>query len=388
MSNHCRICNSALPEPDFKAPPPGLTSISTYLAVPTQTTICRQCGHAQSPDLPSIQEFYDTKYQISLQADSHDQLYEIREGQPVFRTEHQAHLLHQLGLRSGARILDFGAAKGMTLHRLLHSRPDLQPSVFDVSNDYRAFWQGWVPESEQAAHDLPEAWAGRFDLVTAHFVLEHVVHPVATLRRLSELLAPGGRVFFTVPNPLSNIGDLLVVDHLNHFTMSSLDMACRAAGLAVCSVSDAVFRGAFVVMAAPSRDPLLLSHAFGDATADVLAGLDALAFWSCALRQLEEEQVEAKAPVTAIYGAGFYGALIASRLHRPPLCFLDRNPFLQGEDYLGSPVYAPEDCPATVSRIYAGLNPLNARTILKSSDPWIPPGACIHYFKGSCDSVE
>ncbi len=381
MIKFCRICSAALPEPDYCASPPAVTSISTYLPLGTETTICRRCGHAHSPDLPNIREFYGTQYQISLQSDAHDQLYEVRDGRPVFRTEHQALLLDQLGLPLGARVLDFGAAKGRTLQRFLQLRPDLQPSIFDVSHDYRPFWEGWVPASEQAVHDLPEDWWGRFDLVTAHFVLEHVVDPVAMLHQLAKLLAPGGSVFFTVPNPIENCGDLLVVDHLNHFTRTSVSMACRAAGLEVSSFSEAAFRGAFVVAATPSTS--LHACTLEDASDDVSTTLDALSFWSGALGELEAERLQDKGLATAIYGAGFYGALIASRLHHPPCCFLDRNPVLQGETYLGLPVYAPEDCPAAVCKIYAGLNPRMARAILSSSAVWLPRGARIHYFKGS-----
>lgn len=380
MMTKCRVCGASLGAPDYSAAEPSLTSISTHLAIPTEIHICRHCGHGQSADLPKIQEFYDTQYRISLQSDQHDQLYEARDGQPVYRTQRQAEILAAIGLPPQARVLDFGAAKGTTLRTLLQSRPDLRPSIFDVSQDYVGFWQGWVPAGEQATHHLPAEWQARFDLVTAHFVLEHVVDPVGTLKRLAGLLAPGGRVFFTVPDPLRNTGDFLVVDHVNHFTTSSLLLTCEAAGLVPRLLSGDQFRGAHVVVAerhpaqAPSSDGVR-----ADVLSDIKQAIEALSFWSKALRFLDDDQNGDATEPTAIYGAGFYGALIAARLHQAPICFLDRNAFLQGQDYLGVPVLAPENCPVTIRRIYPGLNPDHARVILAEADAWKPAGARIHY---------
>jgi SAM-dependent methyltransferase len=376
----CRVCGATLSSPGYSAAAPAITSISTHLAIPTQTYICRNCGHGQSPDLPKIQEFYDTQYRISLQSDQHDQLYDVRDGQPVYRIQRQAEMLAAIGLPLNARVLDFGAAKGTTLRTFLESRPDLRPSIFDVSHDYVGFWQGWVPASEQAIHCLPSDWQGRFDLVTAHFVLEHVVDAIETLKLLAELLAPGGKVFFTVPDPLSNTGDFLVVDHVNHFTASSLMRTCELAGLVAQTLSSNLFRGAYVVIA--ERAAVSDSSSGGiktDVGSDIIQAHDALAFWSKALGSLDADQQVAGHVPTAIYGAGFYGALITSRLHQRPLCFLDRNKHLQGQDYLGVAVLAPEDCPDSIRRIYPGLNPLHARDILADADIWMPPGATICY---------
>ena len=289
-------------------------------------------------------------------------------------------MLGSIGLPLNARVLDFGAAKGTTLRSFLGSRPDLRPSIFDVSNDYISYWQGWVPASEQATRYLPADWQGRYDLVTAHFVLEHVVDPIGTLKRLAELLAPGGKIFFTVPDPLSNTGDFLVVDHVNHFTASSLMRTCELAGLVAHTLSRELFRGAYVVIA----EQPAVSYSFRggiqtDVVSDIIQSLGALAFWSKALGSLDADQhVEEHVP-TAIYGAGFYGALITSRLHQKPLCFLDRNKYLQGQDYLDVAVLAPEACPDSIRRIYPGLNPLHAKGILADAETWMPPAAKIHY---------
>jgi hypothetical protein len=76
--------------------------------------------------------------------------------------------------------------------------------------------------------------------------------------------------------------------------------------------------------------------------------------------------------VVAIYGAGFYGNFIASRLARPErvLCFVDQNPHLQGCDVRGKRVLPPAELPPEVTHVLVGLNPRKARSIIDSVAGW------------------
>ena len=372
----CRICGTALGPPDYAAPPPAMTSLSTQLDVATEVSVCRTCGHVQSPDLPDLQAFYDQDYRISLQSDDHDQLYEMQDDRPVYRTERQAEILADLELPEGAQLLDFGAAKAVTTRRLMKMRPDLKPHVFDVSNDYRAHWADWIPDEAQATYELPDDWTGKFDVVTAHFVLEHVAEPVAILRDMKRCLAPGGMLFFSVPDPEGNAGDLLVVDHVNHFVPSSLHRALEAAGLKARAIRQDLFRGAHVVIAeeagedAASPAPPLVPET-------ALAHLEGWRQLLDDLRRRLSQSADESAKV-AIYGAGFYGALFSPIVGARKVCFLDRNPHLAGETMDGVPILTPEQCPE-VSLVVAALNPAHARSILPTDAPWLPKAAQVLY---------
>ena len=374
--NACRICGAALRPADYAAPPPAMTSLSTQLDVGTEVSVCRTCGHVQSPDLPDLQDFYDHEYRISLQSDDHDQLYEMRGDRPVYRTERQAEILADLDLPQEARLLDFGAAKAVTTRRLMKVRPDLKPYLFDVSNDYRDHWADWIPADAQATYELPEDWAGAFDVLTAHFVLEHVADPVAVLRTLARCLAPGGMLFFSVPDPEGNAGDLLVVDHVNHFVPSSLHRALEAAGLQARAIRQDLFRGAHVVIAELGENGLT-SDGPAPAPETALAHLDG---WRRLLDDLKRrlgDPADQKTKV-AIYGAGFYGALFSPIVGDAKVCFLDRNPHLAGETMDGVPILPPEQCPE-VDLVIAALNPAHARAILPEDAPWLPKSARVIY---------
>ena len=79
---------------------------------------------------------------------------------------------------------------------------------------------------------------GRFDVVTAFHVLEHVPDPVAMIRRMLGWLAPGGLLILEVPNA-GGLGaaifgkawsGLELPRHLSHFSPESLGRAVKQGG--------------------------------------------------------------------------------------------------------------------------------------------------------------
>lgn len=364
----CRICGG-LTDNLLSESAPALTSMQIWLDIKTHVEGCARCGHFQSPDLPDIRKFYDEDYRISLQSEAHDQLYTMIDDQPVYRTDFQAQLVFDtVDLPTNPMVLDFGAAKAETLRKLCLRRPDISPHVYDVSDSYLPFWESWIPQDQQATHALPENWKARFDLVTAHFVVEHLSDPVGVLKSISQMLKPTGHLFLTVPDPLANMGDLLVVDHLNHFTRPSLGHLLAQSGLNSVACFDDLYRGAFVSLSTPG------SGVRPSAAAGVTAyncGRSGLFNWSSILSNISEISDWLTDRWFAIYGAGFYGSLLAGKLATKPQFFLDRNPHLVGSQIQGVPVIHPDDMPTDLDAIVCGLNPEIARSIVGAQSAWL-----------------
>jgi SAM-dependent methyltransferase len=235
--------------------------------------------------------------------------------------------------------------------------------VFDVSDDYRVFWREWISIDATATYKLPDDWRGSFDLITAHFMLEHVVDPHSILIDLASLLSPEGQLFLLVPNAIANPSDLIVVDHLSHFTAGSLRNLLSRAGLDVKVIDDARFPGALIVLCTPGM--ITKNDIFPEEARHLK---QEAAQW---VRLSEHLRAAAKTHLgkrCAIYGAGVYGTYIRNLLSESAdlVCFLDRNPHIQGTIHMGLPVFIPEDVPGDVSIIYAGLNPKKARSIIAS----------------------
>jgi len=102
----------------------------------------------------------------------------------------------------GKRMLDVGCGHGFILS-FLEGRYEtfgVDLSAYAVEQCAR-FTPRSVCRVADVEQELPsELERGTFDLVNARYVFEHLREPQAAMRRLVELLRPGGMLVFSVPN--------------------------------------------------------------------------------------------------------------------------------------------------------------------------------------------
>lgn len=382
----CRVCGSHITAASYEASAPALTSMMAFIDVPTLAYVCDECGHAQCADLPDIDSFYDTTYRISLESDDHDQIFAVAaDGTPIFRTDHQAAIgLRLLDLPQGASILDYGAGKADTLRKMCLTRSDLHPHVFDVSRDYVPAWNGWVQSGDQASYTVPDAWAGRFQAIISHFVIEHVAEPVSFLKTLRGLLAPGGRLLLSMPDVAANPGDMTVADHLNHFSIASLKRALALSGFSLQTVDSTAFPGAFFIVAFRSEQTAVSAEDRREAADAAKKAKEICAFWRQATIRLDGAAKHFAGKRAAVYGSGFYGSWICSRIEADVdfRVFLDQNPKLQGSVHFNRPVLSPSKLDDDVDVVFVGLNPLKARAAIAGQAALHRPGLDLVWIDG------
>ena len=370
----CVVCGAPCGAPIYRGE--GSASVSSQahmLAIPTIVHACAHCGHLQTKPLHDIAGYYNATYNNHLESDDADDLYEVKNGVPVYRQAHQAVVaLEKLRLPQGAAVLDFGCAKATTLRNMIAVRPDLDAAAFDVSDAYRAHWDRFIRPENQASFTPPGAWTGRFDVVLSFFALEHVAEPRTFLAAARGLLKPGGTLYLIVPNIRHNIGDLIVVDHVNHFMPSSLRFAFTQAGFVDVRIDEEAHSAAYVIDATRSETAAQPVLDVG-VESFIAEGRQFAAFWSgagTAVRAFESEVARGRPSV--IYGSGLYGAFIASQLrdHASLAYFLDQNPHQQAKRIFDRAVRAPAGIGAEIEVIYAALNPSRARAII-ADVPWL-----------------
>jgi 2-polyprenyl-3-methyl-5-hydroxy-6-metoxy-1,4-benzoquinol methylase len=101
-------------------------------------------------------------------------------------------------LPAGLRLLDLGAAGGH-LGRALRDRCAYLAAVEPdpaTPAEARAVYDDWRSADALAAG----TWEKPFDVVVCADVLEHLVRPEELLARIAGWLAPGGRLFVSLPN--------------------------------------------------------------------------------------------------------------------------------------------------------------------------------------------
>jgi SAM-dependent methyltransferase len=334
--------------------------------IKTRVYFCDNCGHLQTAQFEGAATYYDTDYDILIDSEDEDQLLFLENDREVFRFDHQVEIfLKMVDLPKNARVLDFGCAKATTLKKLLNARSDISPFVFDVSEMYRHFWDRFVPRENQATYTLPIEWNESFDVVTSFFSLEHAEDAQAFAKSINLMLKNGGDFYCVVPNWVANIGDIVVIDHPNHFSLESLRALFSLSGFVDIKVRKDIHPGA-LVMHCRKGDSSAFWLPDGDSIENLEIELSkALKFWETLADDVLSFEEGTSKKKTAIYGSGFYGAFIASLMQDFNLveCFLDKNVFRHKQTMMGKPILPPSELPDKVETIYVALNPLISQKV-------------------------
>ena len=364
----CQVCASKDLKKVLHQESPCVTSIKTLVNTEMQVYHCNFCNHVQVENSIDLADFYDDAYDISLESINHDQLHKNSKGQYVDRTKLQAKILaHNISMKkNNLKVLEFGSGKGTTLQHLTKIC-DVDPYVFDVSKSYESYWDKWVPKANQSTYKLPKIWKNKFDMICMHYVLEHVPDPVKILKDLSQYLNKNGVIYFCVPDFRQNMGDLFVVDHINKFTSESLSELARVAGYEIQKKSTEELDNAYLCILRPGKKEV---QRFKTKTDPILKTQNFIENNKLTLSAISKKHYGDK---FAIFGAGFYGTLLASLKEKNVACFLDNNVHLQDKSLLGKPIYSPNNCPNEIETIVFAVNPGKLQEIIDDNIKKIPP---------------
>jgi SAM-dependent methyltransferase len=156
-------------------------------------------------------------------------------------------ILHLLALgdaKAPVHALDLGSGQGDMARDLSLARPDADIVGLDLSASGGAIAQKKVPRGHFFQQDFtqPLKLDPRYHSWATHAVcsevLEHLDDPVAMLRNVRALMAPGCRLVVTVPGGPMSAFDRHI-GHRKHFTAELLERTLEDAGLRV-----ALLRGA------------------------------------------------------------------------------------------------------------------------------------------------
>ncbi|WP_417425565.1 class I SAM-dependent methyltransferase [Hoeflea sp.] len=370
----CPVCGSA----DLKLiyhsrTQTSLSSLCQVLPGAKLVSHCRECGHLIGNGVADAESFYELEYRILLDDEDEDQIYEVRDDKIVSRTDHQLSVfVEKLAPGPNLAVLDYGCAKAAMARRLSEQYPGFDMHLFDVSQMYEPFWDRLVSKHRQSVNETPAVWNGRFDLVTSYFAFEHIPDPKAAMAHVERLLKPGGRFYMIVPDVFGNAADFIVIDHVHHFTQTSVNRLLADAGFASIAIDRQAHRGALVVSATkygagePDANDQDQDR---DDKATIMHQAEELAtFWSSAAEAVKRNERAAGTGKAAIYGSGFYGAFTHANLDRPEAvsCFLDQSPWRQGRTLFDVPIISPTSLPEDVEAVHVGLNPVIARGIIET----------------------
>ncbi len=210
---------------------------------------CRRCSLVYlnpRPDSSSIGDAYPSHYHaFDFKKEGLGFIYQVRE-----RLEARRLLKWCRTLPEDARILDFGCGDGFhmqILKKFGHETWQIEGIDCDARAVEGARRRGF--EIHQGMIEEVHLNEGSYDLILMIMTIEHLAHPTDSLKRVSALLRPGGRVVIVTDNTGSPDfaifgnrcwGGYHFPRHLYLFNQRNLALICRIAGLQPVSVVTAV----------------------------------------------------------------------------------------------------------------------------------------------------
>ncbi|MBD3307923.1 methyltransferase domain-containing protein [candidate division KSB3 bacterium] len=333
--------------------------------------VCKTCGHIQKA---INQQWQEDAAAIYAEYD----LYKLREGAEhvVVESENQVsrsglildHVEHEITLPSQGKLLDFGCGNGSVFRTFGPRHPAWSLIGFDANARYReevirlpgvqAFFCGKLDQLEPS-----------FDLMTAYYVMEHVIRPVDVLEHLHHILNASGILCLVVPNVWENAFDLMVADHCSHFFPASLSSLLTRCGYDVFRIATHWVQRSIVVLCRkrrPNQQPL--SHIIPDIET-IRQRVERRLKW---LEELALQALQLSDSQTfGILGTATAGSWLAGVVGDNVNFFVDEDPGCIGKTHLGRPIIAPSEV-SDDAVVYLSLPPQLAtdiRTRLVSKFP-------------------
>jgi len=375
---NCAICGAdALEAIEDFAELPRVTSDCKPWPAGGSMHCCGACG--------AIQKLPDAKWFGEIEQIYRDyQIYELSGGseQVIFSEAGVAAprskaLVDFIAANAGAdragKLIDIGCGNGSQLKRLSTAMPRWRLYGSELSDSVGASLRkipNFVELYTRPTRDILQ----RFDVVTMFHALEHMPDPLAALRDAAGLLNEGGRLFVEIPNAAISPFDLLVTDHLLHFSPDHLGYLASRAGLSISILRDDLVPKEITLLA--DRGGELRARPAPAATMEIVRSNVA---WLAAMLADAHKAAE-RARTFGLFGTAISGMWLYGALRDKVSFFVDEDMARVGNSFDGIPILSPAQAPAG-STVFLPLLPEAARRVAgrhtRSDVAYVePPSRC------------
>jgi len=359
-NDHCLICESdQLEEIVEFAALSRITSDCRPFPSGGRLAVCKGCGAVQKyPDknwLSDIDLIY-SQYSAYFQADGDEQIIlDSRTGAIRRRSDViLERMTESIDLPANGKALDIGCGSGVTLSALNKVLPgwELYGQDLDKRNEQRLETNpGFVELFECTPENIP----GQYDLITLIHSLEHFPSPSGLLKTILTKLSPGGILLVEVCNTMQNPYDLLIADHLTHFSDSSLKLIAENSGFVVDVVETDWVSKELSMIAINSEHSLKVKKNILSDSENIVAFVHDQISWLLAMKHAAE-LASNTSDRFGIFGTSICATWLAGVLGDRVSFFVDEDPSRQGKEYMGKRIEAPQQIDAN-SKVYMALIP-------------------------------
>lgn len=360
----CTVCSSEnVIQVDGYARLPRVTSDCKPFPPGGELSVCRSCGalfkRPSDKFIAEIGEIYRA-YDVYYQGGGVEQL--VLDGDTGSQMRRSELLCRELAksqiLPTDAKAIDIGCGNGGFVRGLSGKFPGWSLYGLELDSRHRDAMQdipGFVDLIEGDAQSLQD----EFDFISMIHVLEHFTAPVEALVGLSNNLTENGVIFIEIPNAAANPFDLLIADHVSHFTPSTLTFALQKSGFEIVSFNTNWVSKELSVVARKSRAAAI--------TVEVPEASEAVEASHGKIKWLRDAldvatKVSEDTSKFGVLGTSIAATWLAGQLREKISFFVDEDTSRQGREFFGRPVYAPDEVP-TDSAIFVAAAPVIAKKL-------------------------
>lgn len=315
----CQICSSPMSEPVQElCLLPSVTSDSRPWSAGRTVQVCPGCGVMKRVTSEYLSKDIYADYKMFDHSGGNDQINfsGVAEG----RTSKILNFVSDI-MPVPKSVLDIGSGSGAGLKSLSRRFPEASIYGFEPHADLdKEFPYNIVVFRNRPINE-------KFDLITLFHVFEHVEDIHEMLSYIKSSLTPEGHVLIQVPYVLEGAFDLVIADHVWHFTKKSLVKALNASGFSVAYVGNECIRKEITVVAYLS-DSVCEYMAEERTYADIIS-------WLLSYKSFLDNITESK---VAIYGSGPTAAWVGSILDDKVAMYLDDDQCRLGAMFNGIPI--------------------------------------------------
>jgi 2-polyprenyl-3-methyl-5-hydroxy-6-metoxy-1,4-benzoquinol methylase len=261
------------------------------------------------------------------------------------------------GFPATGRWLDIGSGRGAMLRAVSDLGRGWRLHACDLDNRYGENLSRIPGFTELYCGDV-EAATGAFDVVSMVHSLEHFVEPLDVFAAARPRQKPGGWGLVQVKDTGMNPFDLVVTDHLTHFTPETLANMVAHAGYRIVNLAtDWVTKE--ISLAARADEIVASARPTTDSRAVVRALLREID-WLGSVTQAAQDAAAA-GPI-GMFGSAIAGTWLAGSLGERVGFFVDEDRTRLEQRHLGKPILPPDRVPSGTT-VFIGLTPATAMRI-------------------------
>ena len=368
-SQACQICGVyTLREVKNFSLLPRITSDCHSFEAGGKLFVCISCGGVQKlPDVHWLQEIERiySSYATYYQSGGDEQIvFDRVTGTPRRRSDViLEHLVAKKQLGTRGRALDVGCGNGATLCAMSRALSEWSFSGHEIGNGALPRLL-CLPRFEKLYTGTLGTINERFDLVTLIHALEHFPSPADALTQLLPVIG-NGKIFVEVSNIEENPFDILIADHLMHFSPGTLSSLLKRIGLMPTLVATDWVPKEISLLARRKENgkkKVLSGSLLGTNMPDkVFARMSAYVDWLRATIDQVNKLVQ-KGRSFGIFGTSIAATWLAGNLSSSIDFFVDEDPSRIGRKHLGKPILSTSQVPQS-ARVYFALVPELAETI-------------------------